>query len=145
MKRKMIAILEMLFIATAGLAFLACTGDTNNVETTQRTDKQELEKIYGVNELMQSDSLPSGLVQLEGIVSGASPEEQRMALIDVSEFQACGVTTCASLYLPVQWNGPLPKIEEQVQIKGRIQDESGNLIFVAEALQKVSDQTSETQ
>jgi hypothetical protein len=94
--------------------------------------------ILGVDEFMKNVDRYRGKVSLEGVVSAVTPEQQAISLIDGGEFQACGVTTCAQLTLPVQWRGPLPAVGDQVSIEGQAQEIKGKLIFVADKLKKVT-------
>ena len=96
--------------------------------------------VLGVDEFMKNVDRYRGKVSLEGVVSAVAPEQQALSLIDCGEFQACGVTTCAQLTLPVQWPGPLPKVGDRVRIDGKVQEVQGKLMFVAEKLEKVSRQ-----
>jgi len=75
-------------------------------------------KILGVDEFMKNVDRYRGKVSLEGVVSAVAPEKQAISLIDAKEFQACGVTTCAQLILPVQWRGPLPAVRDLVRLEG---------------------------
>lgn len=95
-------------------------------------------KILGVDDFMKNVDRYRGKVSLEGVVSAVAPEKQSISLIDSGEFQACGVTTCAQLTLPVQWIGPLPAVGDQVSIEGQAQEVQGKLIFVADKLKKVT-------
>jgi hypothetical protein len=94
--------------------------------------------ILGVDEFMKNVDRYRGKVSLEGVVSAVASEQQAISLIDAKEFQACGVTTCAQLTLPVQWRGPVPSIGDLVRIEGQAQEVKGKLMFVADKLEKVT-------
>ena len=94
--------------------------------------------LLGVDEFMKYVDRYRDKVSLEGVVSAIVPEQQAVSLIDSKEFQACGVTTCAQLTLPVQWRGPLPAIGDLVKIEGQAQEVNGKLMFVADKLEKVT-------
>jgi hypothetical protein len=81
-----------------------------------------------------------GPLCVEGVVSVVSPEQRTLALIDTREYQACGVTDCAPLYLPVRWNGSMPSVEDLVQLEGEVREGDGKLVFVARTLRKVESQ-----
>jgi len=72
-------------------------------------------------------------------VSAVQAEAQLVTLIDRSEFDECAVVTCASLSLPVRWAGAMPQVEEGVEVTGRVREEAGKLIFVAEEMRQVSE------
>jgi len=95
------------------------------------------QRVLGVDDFMKNMDRYRGEVSLEGVVSGLAPEQQAISLIDGGEFQACGVTTCARLTLPVQWRGPLPAVGDLVRIEGQAQEVKGKLMFVADKLEKV--------
>jgi hypothetical protein len=95
-------------------------------------------KVLGVDEFMNNVDRYGGKVNLEGVVSAVVPEQQAISLIDAKEFQACGVTTCAQLTLPVQWRGPMPAVRDLVRVKGQAQEIKGKLMFVAEKLEKAT-------
>jgi hypothetical protein len=94
--------------------------------------------LLGVDEFMKNVDRYRDKVSLEGIVSAIVPEQQADSLIDAKEFQACGVTTCAQLTLPVQWRGPMPIIGDLVRVEGQAQEVKGKLMFVADKLDKVT-------
>lgn len=90
--------------------------------------------VLNVEELIKNPEYYRGLLRVEGVVSFVSPERQTVALIDTQEFIKCGVTTCASLTLPVHWLGAMPHVENTVQVVGEIQTKNGKLVFVAHTL-----------
>jgi hypothetical protein len=94
--------------------------------------------ILGVDEFMKNVDRYRGKVSLEGVVSAVAPEQQAISLIDSGEFQACEVTTCAQLTLPVQWRGPMPDVRDLVRVEGQAQEMKGKLIFAADKLEKVA-------
>ena len=95
-------------------------------------------KVLGVDDFMKNVDRYRGKVSLEGVVSAVAPEQQVISLIDSGELQACGVTTCAQLTLPVQWRGPLPALRDLVRVEGQAQEIKGKLMFVADRLEKVT-------
>jgi hypothetical protein len=94
--------------------------------------------VSGVDEFMKNADRYRGKVGLEGVVSAIVLEQQAISLIDAKEFQACGVTTCAQLTLPVQWRGPMPAMGDLVRIEGQAQEIKGKLMFMADKLEKVT-------
>jgi len=95
-------------------------------------------KVLGVDDFMKNVDRYRGKVILEGVVSAIALEQQAISLIDAKEFQACGVTTCAQLTLPVQWHGAMPDVRDLVRIEGQAQEVKGKLMFVADKLEKVT-------
>jgi len=96
------------------------------------------QKVLGVDDFMKNVDRYRGKVSLEGVVSAVAPEQKAISLIDSGEFQACGVTSCAQLVLPVQWRGPLPAVRDLVRVEGQAQEVQVKLMFVAEKLEKVT-------
>jgi len=94
--------------------------------------------ILGVDEFMKNVDRYRGKVSLEGVVSAITPEQQLISLIDPKEFQACEVTTCAQLTLPIQWGGSMPVVRDLVRVEGQAQEVKGKLLFVADKLEKVA-------
>ncbi len=97
-----------------------------------------IQAVSGVDEFMKNVDRYQGKVSLEGVVSAVVPEQQAVSLIDAKEFQACGVTTCAQLTLPIQWRGPTPAVGDLVRVEGQAQEVKGKLMFVADKLEKVT-------
>ncbi len=93
--------------------------------------------ILGIDDFMKNVDHYRGKVSLQGVVSAVAPEQQAFSLIDAKEFQACGVTTCAQLTLPVQWRGSMPVVRDLVRVEGQAQEVQGKLMFVADKLEKV--------
>lgn len=95
--------------------------------------------VYGVESLMRSGIGPSPeTVVVEGVVSTIAPADKMFALIDTSEFETCGVTTCAELTLPVRWDGAMPGERETIRATGTIQTVDGKLAFVARNIEPVT-------
>lgn len=94
--------------------------------------------VLGVDDFMKNVDRYRGKVSVEGVVSEVVPEEQAFSIIDPKEFQACGVTTCAQLTLPVQWRRPMPTVHDLVRVEGQAQEVKGKLMFVADKVEKVS-------
>jgi len=94
--------------------------------------------VLEIDEFMRQPEAHPGRVRVQGIVSAVQSEAQLVTLIDRSEFDECGVATCAPLSLPVRWTGAMPQVKEGVEVTGRVQEETGKLIFVADAMEPVS-------
>lgn len=92
----------------------------------------------GVDDLMRNIDRHRGPVTVVGVVSASSADKQAVTLIDTKEFAECGVTNCASLALPVRWAGPAPAVEKKVRVNGEVRESDGKLVFVATALEEVS-------
>ena len=93
--------------------------------------------ILSVTELMKNVARHRGPVRVEGVVSAVDPGQQAIILIETREFKACGVTNCASLYLPVRWSGPMPQVRDLVRLEGEVKEWAGKLVFEARTLKKL--------
>lgn len=91
--------------------------------------------IIGVDEFMRNTDRYPGAVRVEGVVGGV--KNGWIALIDLAEFEKCGVTTCAQLTLPVRWSGTSPILKQIVRVSGAVRRFEGKLVFQATALEVV--------
>jgi len=107
--------------------------------------REHPEPILGVDTLMRNVERHRGVVRVQGVVSAVSEKDHTLALIDVKEFQECGVTTCASLQLPVRWEGALPAQRDMVLVSGEVKEINGKLLFIAAALEKAPAQPKESR
>ncbi len=128
--------LTVAFITTMAIAFLLVFSMGQDLQAGEVAASSP--KVLGVDDFMKNVDRYRGKVSLEGVVSAVAPEQQAISLIDRGEFQACGVTTCAQLTLPVQWRGPAPSMGDLVRIEGQAQEVKGKLLFVADKLEKVT-------
>lgn len=99
--------------------------------TAQASISNPSQRVVGVEDLVRNVDSYTAEVLVEGIVSAVAPEEKRVAVIDVAEYEHCGVTSCAAYTLPVRWAGELPAVAERVRIRGRVATEGGKFLFVA--------------
>jgi hypothetical protein len=118
------------------IAFLVVLSLSQDLQAGETAASRQA--ILGVDEFMKNVDRYRGKVSLEGVVSAVAPEQQAISLIDSGEFQACEVTTCAQLTLPVQWRGPMPDVRDLVRVEGQAQEMKGKLIFAADKLEKVA-------
>lgn len=108
---------------------------TRALATTKSASSAEEGAIIGVDELMKHTERYTGQLRVKGVVSGVATESQMISLIDMREFEECGVTSCASLTLPIRWAGQMPKVQDAILVSGEVQEAEGKLVFVAHALQ----------
>ncbi len=127
--------LTVAFITAVAIAFMLVFNIGQGLLVEAASSPQA---VSGVDDFMKNVDRYRGKVSLEGVVSALAPEHQVISLIDAKEFQACGVTTCAQLTLPVQWRGPMPAVRDLVRVEGQAQELKGKLMFVAEKLEKAT-------
>ncbi len=123
-------------IAILVIAFLPVFSVGPSLKAAETTASPQA--VLGVDEFMKNVDRYPGKVSLEGVVSAVAADRQAVSLIDCGEFQACGVTTCAQLTLPVRWPGPLPGVGDRVKIAGQNEEVKGKLMFVAEKLEQAA-------
>jgi hypothetical protein len=128
--------LTVAFITVMAVAFLLVFNIGQGLPAGEAASYPQA--ISGVDDFMKNVDRYRGKVSLEGVVSAVAPEQQAVSLIDAKEFQACGVTTCAQLTLPVQWRGPMPAVGALVRVEGQARKIKGKLMFVADKLEKVT-------
>jgi len=128
--------LTVAFITAMAVAFLLVFSIGQGLLAEEAASSPQA--VSGVDDFMKNVDRYRGKVSLEGVVSAVAPEQQAFSLIDTKEFQACGVTTCAQLTLPVQWRGPVPSMGDLIRIEGQAQKVKGKLMFVADKLEKVT-------
>lgn len=150
------SIIAMALLGGIGALWFALSGaDTSSgrgavekpvsaVSTKQALNRQEPQDarsqalLLGVADFMRNADRYEGTVRVQGVVSAADAESKMIALIDVSEFQACQATTCAPLILPVRWSKNMPKIAETVVVTGSVQEAHGKRILAASDLERVA-------
>ncbi len=138
MRYKVLA-LGLSALAVLGIGIILSPLRDREPDPVQAASLAESEKaIVNVEDLMAKPDQHKGRVSVAGIVSGVSVEQKTLALIDRREFSECGVTTCAKLTLPIQWLGPMPDVEDEIILRGEIQNMNEKLIFVAKSLKKLS-------
>ena len=101
-----------------------------------RTETHSDEHL-GVDELMKNVDSIRGTVQVRGVVSSILLQKQMFTLIDIEEYKKCGILTCAPLILPIQWEEPMPAVRELVEVKGKVQEANGKLVFDATQISMV--------
>ena len=99
--------------------------------------------VVGVDELMESPNDFDGPVQVEGVVSGVSDIDDKLTLIDLEEYELCKDVTCAALMLPVNWEGEMPDVEDEVVVFGEIRETDEGLIFAALEIEVIQKEKSE--
>lgn len=106
----------------------------------------------GVDALTADPQAFTGELAVEGVVQYVDASTSTIRIIDVAEYEACGLTPCVSagvlpLYLPTggepapsgaQYEGQLPALEEVVVVVGEVRSGQGGLYFDVERVQRGS-------
>ena len=119
------------YYALAGVFLLAfiVIGCTNS-----NASKKKEGGILSVADIQSDPSGVKGTVVVTGVVSRVSEKDKQVfAIIDTDEAKHCQSVGCAKFYLPVHFNGPMPKEWDEVNATGQIV-EQGGLMFQASKL-----------
>ncbi len=120
MKRHYYALVGMFLLA---FIIIGCTNSN--------ASKKKEGGILGVADIQSDPSGVKGTVVVTGVVSRVSEKDKQVfAIIDSDEAKHCQSVGCAKFYLPVYFNGPMPKIWDEVNATGQIVDKGG-LMFQA--------------
>ena len=84
-----------------------------------------------VNQVASDPSAYSGTITVTGIMGGVSPQDPSVfGIFDLKELQ-CKAPNCNKIYLPVKYQGTMPKPGDEVQVSGSFTPISGSYIFSA--------------
>lgn len=90
-----------------------------------------------VNQVASDPAAYSGTITVTGIMAGTSPQDPGIfGIFDLKELQ-CTTPNCNRLYLPVRYQGPMPKLGDEVRVSGSFIKTSGGFIFSASELKVV--------
>jgi hypothetical protein len=105
--------------------------------TNSGAPKKKESGILGVADFQSEPSLIKGTVVVNGVVARVSEKDNKLfAIIDTEEAKHCESISCARFYLPAHFDGPTPKVWDEVNITGQIVDRGG-LMFQASKLDVV--------
>lgn len=119
------------FFALAGVFLLAfiIIGCTNSNASNKKQGG-----ILSVADIQSNSSSFKGALTVTGVVARLSKEDNKLfAIIDTDEAKHCKSIGCAKFYLPVRFEGPMPKEWDEVNATGQIV-EQGGLMFQASKL-----------
>ena len=84
-----------------------------------------------VNQVAADPSAYSGTITVAGIMAGTSQQDPSVfGIFDIKELQ-CKTPNCNKIYLPVKYQGAVPKPGDEVQVSGAFVPVSGSYIFSA--------------
>ena len=90
-----------------------------------------------VNQVAADPAAYSGTLTVSGIMAGTSPQNPSIfGIFDLKELN-CTTANCNKLYLPVRYQGPLPKLGDEVLVSGSFIKTSDGFIFSASDLKVV--------
>jgi hypothetical protein len=90
-----------------------------------------------VNQVAADPAAYSGTITVSGIMAGTSPQNPGIfGIFDLKELH-CTTANCNKLYLPVSYQGPMPKLGDEVLVSGSFMKMGEGFIFSASDLKVV--------
>jgi len=90
-----------------------------------------------VNQVGADPSAYSGVITVSGIMAGTSPQDPSVfGMFDLKELQ-CTTPNCNKLYLPVKYQGAMPKPGDEVLVSGNFVNTTGGFLFAASTVKVV--------
>ena len=115
--RKHIFILAVILL----VAVISFVGLSNGKPKTIKA-----EGILSVNDIQADPFAYKGNITVTGVVAKVLKQDQKLfAIVDTSEAKTCKSTGCARFYLPVRYEGAMPREWDEVNITGGIVKERG--------------------
>lgn len=138
MKSGTIAVTLAGFVVAAGIAYAfmidggsaAYAGDG----PTAKADAAPA-KVVHVDDLADKPESYKGEIVLKGVVARVSKSKGVFAAIDYREFKKCHELDCAKHYLPVKYDGEIPKPESLIEMRGQVMKGEKGLVFEAQKLE----------
>lgn len=90
-----------------------------------------------VNSVASDPSAYKGVIKVRGVVAEASPADSTFVLIDIREYKACGVVSCASTLVPVRYAGTLPEVKEELVVTGEMVSSPKGYVLEGKELQRL--------
>lgn len=88
-------------------------------------------KSLQVNQVAANPSAYSGTITVTGIMAGISPQDPSVfGIFDLKELK-CKTPNCEKIYLPVKYQGTMPKPGDEVRVSGIFIPVSGSYLFSA--------------
>lgn len=90
--------------------------------------------ILHVNQVGADPLAYNGTITVTGIMAGVSNNDPGIfGIYDIKELQ-CTTPNCNKLYVPVRYQGAMPKIGDEVRITGSFSKVQQGVVFTAEKL-----------
>ena len=122
MKQKIIIIIAALVVGIALSVVITSRGDGN---------------LLHVNQVGADPLAYSGTITVTGIMAGVSNSDPSIfGIYDIKELQ-CTTANCNKLYVPVRYQGAMPKVGDEVRITGSFMKVAQGVVFTAKKLKVV--------
>ena len=93
--------------------------------------------ILHVNQVGADPLAYSGTITVTGIMAGFSTSDPGIfGIYDIKELQ-CTTPNCNKLYVPVRYQGTMPKVGDEILITGSFLKDPKGVVFTAEKLKVV--------
>lgn len=93
--------------------------------------------ILHVNQVGTDPLAYSGTITVTGIMAGFSTSDPGIfGIYDIKELQ-CTTPNCNKLYVPVRYQGTMPKVGDEILITGSFLKDPKGVVFTAEKLKVV--------
>lgn len=113
-----------IFAAVALIVGLAFTSFSNGKTKVIKSG------ILSVNDIKGDPFAYKGTITITGVVARTHPKDPKIfAIIETAEAISCKITGCASFYLPVSYEGQIPKEWDEVNVTGSFFE--GKPVFLA--------------
>jgi hypothetical protein len=123
MKKYIFTILAIILIT--GIAFVSLSNG--------KTKVIKKDGILNVNDIQADPFAYKGVITITGVVAGKSHfrgvPSNIFLIIETTEAKICKITGCAKFYLPVKYEGVIPKEWDEVNVTGSFVE--GKLLFTA--------------
>ncbi len=121
------------YVALAALMLLGIIAACTNSNASNKKEGC----ILSVSDVQSDPSSIKGTVIVTGVVARHSEKDRQVfAIVDTEEAKHCKSVGCAKFYLPVRFNGPVPKEWDEVNVTGQIVQQGG-LMFQASKMDVV--------
>jgi hypothetical protein len=93
--------------------------------------------ILHVNQVGSDPLAYSGTITVTGIMAGVSNSDPSIfGIYDIKELQ-CTTANCNKLYVPVRYQGAMPKVGDEVRVTGSFSKVAQGVVFTAEKIKVV--------
>jgi hypothetical protein len=81
--------------------------------------------VVNVDDVAADPGAYGGTIAISGVVSYVKSDNAVFGIIDVREYELCGIVTCAANQLPIsvplsRYSGELPEVEDEILVYGEI-------------------------
>ena len=93
--------------------------------------------LLHVNQVGADPLAYSGTITVTGIMAGVSNSDPGIfGIYDIKELQ-CTTANCNKLYVPVRYQGAMPKVGDEVRVIGSFSKVAQGVVFTAEKIKVV--------